>query len=101
MPSKNAVPVQTRHAAMRSCQRGIPPVVVEWLSDFGDEIYDGHGGIVRYFGPNGRRRLERSIGHDVVRRRSELLRCYLVESSRDGAVITVGKIYRNTRMRRH
>ena len=94
-------PVQTHHASLRSQQRGVPPAIVQWLSDFGDEVYDGRGGLVRYFGTKGLRRLERAMGRQVVRRMSEFLRCYLVESPYDGLVITVGKRYRNCRLPRH
>jgi hypothetical protein len=36
----------TAHAAARMRQRSIPPVVIEWLDEFGDEYFDGHGGVV-------------------------------------------------------
>ena len=36
----------TYHAAIRSQQRGIPPLVMQWLDQFGEECYDGHGAII-------------------------------------------------------
>ncbi len=97
MPSSS----NTLHAQRRSQQRGIPPLISHWLLDYGEEQFDGHGGIVRYFTPQAVRSLERDIGRDPVRRMSEFLRCYLVQSSVDGAVITVGKRHGNKHVRRH
>lgn len=91
----------TKHAAKRSQQRGIPPLVRHWLLDYGEENFDGHGAIVRYFSPQSIRNMERDFGREPVRRLSEYLRCYLVESSHDGIVITVGKRHSNTHIRRH
>jgi len=53
MPAKEKIMhiFYTQHAATRSQQRGIPPIVSTWLLDYGEEIYDGHGGIVRCFTP--------------------------------------------------
>ena len=94
-------PSQARHAAVRAQQRGIPPLITTWLLDNGEETFDGHGGVVRYFVRESVRRMEREIGEQPLRRLSEYLRCYLVQSSRDGAIITLGKRYRNQRIRRH
>lgn len=91
----------TAHAQRRSQQRGIPPLISHWLLDYGEEQFDGHGGIVRYFTPHSVRSLERDIGKTPVRRMAEFLRCYLVQSSTDGAVITIGKRYGNKHLRRH
>ena len=90
------MPTQSRHSLTRAKQRGVPPVIIQWLSDYGEEVYDGHGGVVLFFSGRSRRDLEKAIGREVVRRMSEFLRCYLVESSGDGTVITVGKLYRNS-----
>ncbi len=91
----------TDHAAIRQQQRGIPPLVADWLIDYGDEQFDGHGGVVRYFSKQCIRRLEREVGREPVARMSEFLRCYLVQSSKDGAVITVGKRYGNEHIYKH
>lgn len=69
---------------------GVPPLIQEWLLQFGEEKYDGHGGIRRSFTPRSIRDMERCFGRKPVRRMSEFLSAYLVESSRDGMVITVG-----------
>lgn len=89
---------QTSHAAQRAQQRGIPPLVTEWLDRYGDEQYDGRGGVLRYFSRASVRRMERDFGRAPVARMSEYLDCYLVQSSRDSSLITVG--HRATRIRK-
>jgi len=88
----------TNHARTRSQQRGIPPLIEEWLDEFGELEYDGHGGVTRYFSRYSIRRMERVFGRSPVRKMSEFLGAYKVESSRDSSVITVG--YRRGRVRR-
>lgn len=80
----------TAHAQTRSKQRGIPPLIAEWLLQFGEEEYDGHGGIRRYFSHRSLRDMERQFGRQPVCRMSEFMNSYLVESCHDGAIITVG-----------
>ncbi len=70
----------TDHASIRQQQRGIPPLVADWLMSYGAEQFDGHGGIVRYFSKQCIRRLEREVGRTAVARMSEFMRCYLVQS---------------------
>jgi hypothetical protein len=91
----------TAHATTRAQQRGIPPLISSWLVDYGHEIYDGHGGIVRCFTRDSIRAMEKEIGRAPIRRMSEYLRCYLVQSTDDGVVITVGKRHHKKRLWRH
>jgi hypothetical protein len=91
----------TTHATIRAQQRGIPPLIQDWLLDYGEEQFDGRGGIVRYFSHECLWEMERDIGKATLKRMSEYLRCYLVQSSRDGAVITVGKRYKSQHVLRH
>ena len=91
----------TNHAATRSQQRGIPPLINNWLLDYGHEIYDGRGGVIRCFTHTSIRAMERDIGRAPLKRMSEFLRCYLVQSSRDGVVITVGKRHQKKHIWRH
>lgn len=93
--------MQTQHAIQRSQQRGIPTLIQHWLLDYGEETFDGHGAIIRYFTAQSIRSMERDFGREPLRRLSEYLRCYLVESSNDGAVITVGKRHNNKHVWRH
>jgi hypothetical protein len=83
----------SQHASIRTQQRGIPTEVTSLLVDYGREAFDGHGGVVRYFTPQTIRMMEHDIGSIKVKRMAEYLRCYLVQSSDDGEIITVGKRY--------
>jgi len=98
---KLMAPITTTHAARRAQQRGIPPLVMNWLLDYGEQTFDGHGGVVRYFSSRSIRQLEREIGRTPLRRMSEFLRCFLVESSIDGCVITIGKRHGSKHFWRH
>ena len=81
---------RSQHAQTRAQQRGIPPLVEQWLDDFGEQRYDGRGGVVRFFSRRSRRHLERACGRAVVARLSEFLDCYKVESIDNGKTITLG-----------
>lgn len=81
----------THHAAVRSQQRGIPPLILQWLDLYGEEQYDGHGAIIRYFSRSSRRAMEREFGSSPVRKMSEFLNAYKVESQ-NGTVITTGHL---------
>ena len=93
--------ITTIHAGVRALQRGVPPLVMHWLLDYGEETFDGRGGVLRYFTPRSIRQLEREVGQAPLKRLSEYLRCYLVQGSQDGNVITVGKRHRGKRIGRH
>lgn len=88
----------THHSQVRAQQRCIPPLVEQWLDEFGEECYDGHGGCLRYFSRSSRRALERAVGRAPVRKMAEYLDAYKVESAADGATITLG--HRHKRVRR-
>lgn len=92
---------KTQHATVRQQQRGIPPLVQDWLIDFGQEQYDGKGGVIRFFNRSSLRLMERALGHAPVARMSEYLRCYLVQNSHDGSIITLGKRYNQAHVYRH
>ena len=91
----------TAHAAIRKQQRGIPQIVADWLLDYGDEQFDGRGGVIRYFSRQCIRLLEREVGRESVARLSEYLRCYLIQSNRDGAIITISKRHIKKHIWRH
>ncbi|MFB1487724.1 MULTISPECIES: hypothetical protein [unclassified Thiocapsa] len=94
----NHHPYQTQHAECRAQQRCIPPLMHEWLERFGEEIYDGHGVVIRYFDKRSRRRMERDLGREPVKRFADKLRAYRVEDSRTGVTLTTG--YRTRRLPR-
>jgi hypothetical protein len=83
----------SKHARHRMQQRSIPPLVVTWLLEFGQMRYDHRGGILYYFDRHSRRNLERVVGSRVVARLSDYLNAYVVASSSDGALVTVGHRY--------
>jgi hypothetical protein len=91
----------TTHARQRSHQRGVPPLITSWLLDYGVEEYDGHGAIIRYFTRESLRKMERELSSAPLKRLSEFLSCYLVQSNQDGAIITVGKRHAKKRIWRH
>ena len=88
----------TRHATRRASRRGIPPLIVEWLFVYGEEKHDGHGAVIRFFGHDSVRRLERDVGRQLVGQLGKYLKTYVVEGTDDGSVITLG--WRNRRVKR-
>ena len=91
----------TRHAQIRSQQRGIPLQVSEMLLAYGEEHFDGHGAVIRYFSRRCRQYLRGDLGAEAVKRLSTHLRAYLVQDARDGVVITVGLRHPNKRGYQH
>jgi len=82
----------TSHATVRCQQRGIPPLVIDWLHQFGEERFDHRGAAILHFSKRSIRRLERAVGRQPVSKMKEYLRCYAVISN--GHVITAGKRYK-------
>ena len=82
------------HAAARAQQRGIPPLVDQWLDQFGEETYDGNGGVTRYFSRASIRNMERAFGRAPLHKLAGYLDAYKVESSRGGNIITIGHRFR-------
>lgn len=89
----------TNHAKSRIQQRGIPLEMTQWLVSYGDKVYDGHGGLIRFFSQRVLRKLRHRLDPDSFRQIFENRRCYLVLSSNDGAVITAGKRFAGRRIR--
>lgn len=83
----------SKHARMRCQQRGLSPLVLNWLTQFGATQYDHRGAEVRYFDKRSRKELARFAGKEVVDRLSGLLDAYVVISA-DGVVITAGHRYK-------
>ena len=86
------------HALARLQQRAIPPLIDQWLDEFGEEEYDGNGGVRIYFSRQSIRRLERAFGRLPIRKMKHLLNAYRIESSRNGSTITYAR--KSRRMRR-
>lgn len=81
----------TNHAALRLQQRGIPSVVSDLLIAYGDEKFDGHGGVIRYFSAIGLQELTSDLGNESTKLMDKYRNCYLVQANDDGVVITVAK----------
>lgn len=88
----------TNHAQARLQQRGIPPLVVENLLDFGRQMHDHRGATLLYFDHRARRHLERQLPRDNYRRIEAHLDAYAVLAA-DGTIVTVG--HRTRRLIRH
>jgi hypothetical protein len=78
------------HACHRAQQRGIPPLIVDWLDLYGEETHDHHGAVIHHFTKKSRRKLEKSVGREPVRKMDQWLAAYIVRSMFDGAILTVG-----------
>lgn len=89
--------MDTLHARVRAQQRGIPPLIHHWLDQYGEEFYDGHGGVIRFFTRKCIRDIERNEGRLPVRRMREFFDTYKVESSHDGLTITIGRRYKHVK----
>ena len=84
------------HANKRILQRRIPPMIVEWLYEYGTEKYDGKGARILYFDKRSRRTLAKNIDKIIISRMGSLLNTYIVISN-DDVVITTG--YRTKRIK--
>jgi len=92
-----ATQLNTQHSSIRAQQRGIPPLIVNWLLAYGEEEYDQHGARVVYFSKRSRKSLEHDAGDAVVRRLADYMDAYAVVSG-DGQLITCG--HRTKRIQR-
>ena len=89
--------MNTAHSLTRMQQRGIPPLVIDWLLDYGRERHDHHGAVIHYFDRQSRRALEHAAGSRVVARLSDYLDCYAVRTV-GGNLITVGHRHKRFRL---
>lgn len=91
-------PPRTRHASKRAQQRGLPPLIQNWLDTYGARARSSGGAEVLYFDKCSRRHLARDVGSQVVDRLRPFLDAYMVVAN-DGTVITLG--WRFKRIPRH
>jgi hypothetical protein len=89
-------PLLPMHAAERMQQRGLPPLVIDWLHNYGHEHHDHLGGVILYFDKRARRQLERAVGREPVRRMKKWLNAYAVVGG-DGRLVTAGHRYQRVR----
>lgn len=80
----------TTHANIRSQQRCIPPLIDQWLDQFGETDYDGQGGIRFFFSKASIKKMEKVCGHSAVKLLSKFLHVYKVISVETQQVITIG-----------
>lgn len=92
------IQTMTKHAITRTQQRGIPPLILEWLEGYGARTRAGIGTELLWFNKCSRKRLQREVGSQVIDRMGDLLDAYLVLAD-DGRVVTVG--WRTKRIARH
>ncbi|MCW8826617.1 MAG: hypothetical protein OQK78_09365 [Gammaproteobacteria bacterium] len=78
----------TRHAAARQQKKAIPPLIINWLCEFGCRRRGMNGTTVIYFDKESKRSLCTEAGQMVIRRLGDMLDAYLVMS--EGRIITVG-----------
>lgn len=88
--------IYTKHASKRIQQRGIPPLIVEWLVLFGDSMY-WDGFEVKFFDKSGRKRLRKYVGHSIFSSFDKYMKSYLMLGD-DGVIVTVG--HRTQRFKR-
>lgn len=88
----------TKHAEARCAERGIPPLIIDWLKRFGTHEHDKRGCCVVWFDKRSRRMLERAVGRQIVECLQPLLDAYAVVSS-SGEIVTLG--WRSKRITRH
>ncbi|MFS0756518.1 hypothetical protein ABC383_17725 [Noviherbaspirillum sp. 1P10PC] len=80
----------TSHAATRAQQRGIPPIVVDLLLQFGQREHDHAGAEILYFDRRSKKRVASYAGA-LFSKLSEHLDSYAVVA--DGQIVTVGIRY--------
>ena len=69
-------------------QRAIPPIIINWLREFGCRITGMNGTTVIYFDKNSKRTLCSAVGHIVIRRLDDMMDAYVVMSN--DRIIAVG-----------
>lgn len=87
----------SKHATERMQQRGIAPMVVDWLLDFGVSEPSGKGTRRYFFDKGSKRRLKKHAGA-FFRDIEPHLNAYLVEAD-DQTIVTVS--WRTERIRRN
>lgn len=87
----------TRHALVRSQQRGIPPMLIDLLLQFGQSEPAGGGASRMFFNKSARRQVKAYAG-PLARVLEEYMDVYVVVGE-DNQVITTA--HRTERVRRH
>lgn len=77
----------TKHARLRCQQRGIPPLIVDWLLHFGESVH-AQGAEVYRFSKRSKKSVRKYAGRQFAATVDKHMNSYLV--FKDGYVITVG-----------
>lgn len=88
-PSRTRKPQLSRHASVRSQQRGLRQECIPLLLAYGEASHDGRGGIRYFMSQSSLQRLVRAVGYTQMI--DALAGTYLVVSADDAqTVITMG-----------
>lgn len=90
--------MNTRHATVRSQQRGIPPMIDFLLDLFGHEEHDHQGGVVVHFNSASKKRMERELGKRAIAPLDRWFSAYKVKTSDGSKTLTTG--FRTKRIKR-
>lgn len=77
----------THHADVRARQRGIPPLILDLLLEFGSREHDARGAEIVFFDRHAKKYIEKHTG-GLFSKLNEHLDAYAVLSG--GKIITVG-----------
>ncbi len=84
--------VLSQHAKIRMQQRGIPPLIIDWLAAYGEIDHQGGGSELFYFTKKARNAITRDLGKRALRGYSKCLNAYMVVCN-GGTIATVGHRY--------
>lgn len=87
----------TRHAMSKQQKHAIPPLIIDWLCEFGCRSNCSNGTTVIYFDKESKRSLCSEAGHAVVRRLGDMMDAYLVMN--DERIVSVGHHFKPLRHR--
>jgi hypothetical protein len=86
------------HGAKRCQQRGLSPLVIDCLRQFGEEVYDHNRCVIRHFTKKSLRNIEHAWGKEPVRRLLHDQRDAYAVFSTDDHIVTAG--WRSKRIKR-
>lgn len=91
--------MNTKHATLRSQQRGIPPMIDLLLDLFGHEEYDHQGAIVVHFNSASKKRMEKELGRRAIAPLCRWFDAYKIKTTDGTATLTTG--FRTKHIKRH
>ncbi len=87
----------TRYARARQHKQAIPPLIIDWLCEFGCRSAGTNGMTFIHFDKESRRSLCSEAGQIVIRRLEDMMDAYLVMS--DERIISVGHHFKSLKHR--